>query len=150
LGVERLRGLLQQHQHVAFDTSIFVYHLEANPKYVQLTDCIFSWLDSESAVGITSTITMMELLVKPYRESDQHKADTFYDLLSTYPNLHWISPDLAIADVAARIRAIHRLRTPDALLAATAVYANATAMLTNDPIFKRVPELHALVLDDYL
>jgi predicted nucleic acid-binding protein len=150
LGVERLRGVLQQHQHLAFDTSIFVYHLEAHPKYVPLTDCIFSWLDSKAAVGVTSTITMMELLVKPYRDSDQRNAETFYELLSTYPNLQWISADLAIADLAARIRAIHRLRTPDALLAATAVYTNATAMLTNVPIFKRVPELNALVLDDYL
>jgi hypothetical protein len=37
----------------------------------------------------------------------------FYGLLSTYPNLEWIALSLEIADVAARLRAMHGLRTPD-------------------------------------
>jgi predicted nucleic acid-binding protein len=68
---------------------------------------------------------MTELLVPTYRAIGEQQADEFYALLTTYPNLEWIAPSLEIADIAARIRATHRLRTPDALQAATAVYARA-------------------------
>lgn len=150
MAVERLRKALGRHHQVALDTSIFIYHLEANPKYVSLSDCVFSWLESRTSRVVTSVITLTELMVKPYRESDADTASKCYALLSSYPNLEWISPTLETASLAAKIRATHRLRTPDALQAATAIEARATAMLTNDPIFRRVSDFDALVLDDYL
>lgn len=150
MGVERLRNTLGRHHLTALDTSIFIYHLEANPNYVSLSDCVFSWLESETSKAVTSVITLTELLVKPYRELDADGARKCYALLSTYPNLEWISPTLETANLAAKIRATHRLRTPDALQAATAIEARVTAMLTNDPIFKRVPDFDTLVLEDYL
>lgn len=91
---------------------------------------------------------MTELLVQPYRDGDQRRVDEFYGLLSTYPNLEWIAPSLEIADVAARIRATHGLRTPDALQAATAVQASVSGLITNDPVFKRVTGLEVMILDD--
>ncbi len=150
MGVEQFRTALARHRRVALDTSVFIYHLEANPKYLPLTDCIFSWLDSKTSTAVTSVITITELLVKPYRESHEESAAKCYALLSTYPNLEWISPTLEIADLAAEIRAIHRLRAPDALLAATSIHAKATAFLTNDSAFERVPGLEALVFDRFL
>jgi predicted nucleic acid-binding protein len=150
LGVARLRTSLGRERRVALDTSIFIYHLEANPRYLGLADCVFSWLDSKTSSAVTSVNTMTELLVKPYRESDEESAAKCYTLLSTYPNLEWISPTLEIADLAAEIRAIHRLRTPDALQAATSLRAKATAFLTNDSVFERIPQLGALVLDRFL
>lgn len=146
MGVERLRAFLRRHGRIALDTSIFIYHLEPNPKYLAYTDPIFSWLERSGSRAITSTITMTELLVLPYRQDDQQRADDFYGLLSTYPNLEWIAPNLEIADLAARIRAPHRLRTPDALLAATAEYSLATGLITNDPVFERVNSFETLVL----
>jgi predicted nucleic acid-binding protein len=93
---------------------------------------------------------MTELLVLPYREGDEQLANDFYGLLSTYPNLEWIAPDLEIAELAARIRALHLLRTPDAIQAATAVDSRATGLITNDAIFERVEEFQTLVLDELL
>jgi len=51
---------------------------------------------------------------------------------------------------AARIRAQHRLRTPDALQVATAVHAGATGLITNDPALGRVEAFEMLVLDRIL
>ena len=93
---------------------------------------------------------MTELLVQPYRDSDEDRVSEFYGLLSTYPNLDWISPDLETADLAARMRAAHRLRTPDALQAACAVRAGATRLITNDPAFERIGGFETLVLDHLL
>jgi len=147
LGIERLHAFLRRHRRIALDTSIFIYQLESNPKYLGYTDPIFSWLELPQSKAITSTITMAELLVLPYREDDEQRANDFYSVLSTYPNLEWIAPNLEIADLAARIRALHRLQTPDALQAATAAYSQAVGLITNDPVFKRVDGFETLVLD---
>lgn len=93
---------------------------------------------------------MTELLVVPYRDGDAQLADDFNALLSVYPNLDWIPPNLEIADLAARIRALHGLKTPDALQAATAINMQATAFVTNDKIFERVGAFDTIILDRLL
>jgi predicted nucleic acid-binding protein len=150
LEIARLRAFLHSHRRAAIDTCIFIYQWEANPRYSPLTDFIFTSLEQSDFAAVTSTITMTELLVHPYRERDATRANDLFGLLSTYPNLEWIAPTLEIAARASEIRARFGLRTPDALQAATAVQVNATAMLTNDPIFRRVPDFRVLVLDDYV
>jgi len=150
LGIERLRLFLRRHRRIALDTSVFIYQLEANARYLGLTDLVFSWVERPGHEAVTSTITMTELLVPSYRQSDEHRVDTFYGLLSTYPNLQWIAPDLEAADLAAKLRAIYRLRTPDALQAATALRAQATGLITNDPVFARIGEFETAILDRFL
>lgn len=150
MGVERLRLFLRRHRRIALDTSIFIYQLEANVRYLALTDSVFSWVERTGHEAVTSTITMTELLVPSYRDKDEHRVDAFYGLLSTYPNLQWIAPDLEAADLAAKLRAMCRLRTPDALQAATALRAQATGFITNDPTFARIGELETAVLDQFL
>jgi predicted nucleic acid-binding protein len=150
LGLERLRLFLRRHRRIALDTSVFIYQLEANARYLALADVVFAWVERAGREAVTSTITMTELLVPSYRDHDERRVDEFYGLLSTYPNLRWIAPDLETADLAARLRAAYRLRTPDALQAATAIQANATGLVTNDPVLARVDELDVAVLDQLL
>jgi predicted nucleic acid-binding protein len=150
LGLNRLRAFFRRHHAIALDTSIFIYQMEANARYVHLTDQIFSWLERAGSQAVTSTITMTELLVQPYRASNTQLVDHFYALLSTYPNLHWAAPDLRIADLAARDRALYRLKTPDAIQAATAECFGATGLFTNDSAFERIPTFETLVLDRLL
>lgn len=150
MGLSRLRAFLRRHHLIALDTSVFIYQLEANARYLPLTDHIFIWLERPDSKAVSSTITMTELLVQPYRDSDEQRVDEFYGLLSTYPNLAWIAPSLEIADVAARFRALHRLRTPDALQAATAETSGATGLITNDAVFERVKTFETLVLERLL
>lgn len=150
MGIERLRAFLLRHHVFALDTPVFIYQMQAHPRYFVHTDEIFSWLERSGSRAITSTVTMTELLVQPYRDDDEKRADDFLGLLSTYPNLDWIAPNLQIAVIGARIRARHRLQTPDALQAATALHVKASALITNDPVFERVQELEVLVLDDLL
>jgi predicted nucleic acid-binding protein len=124
--------------------------METNSRYLALADAVFSWVEHAGHEAVTSTITMTELLVPAYREKDERRVDEFYGLLSTYPNLGWIAPDLETADRAAKLRAQYRLRTPDALQAATAIRAHATGLVTNDPGFSRVEEFETAVLDQFL
>ena len=150
MGVEELKQLLRRHRRIALDTSVFIYQLEANAKYLSLTDAVFAWVERTGHGAVTSTVTMTELLVPSYRDNSEQRVDEFYGLLSTYPNLRWIAPDLEAADIAARLRATYKLRTPDALQAATAIRAQATGLITNDPMFLRVVEFETAVLDQFL
>jgi predicted nucleic acid-binding protein len=150
LGQRRLSAFLRRHRRILLDTSLFIYQFEAYPRYVVFTDAVFAWLEEEGHSGVTSAVTLTEMLVQPYRVSDQQRADLFLGVLSTYPNLEWISVDLEIADEAARIRGVHRLQTPDALQAATAIVAGATGVVTNDRVFERVGGFETLVLEDLL
>jgi predicted nucleic acid-binding protein len=145
-----LRAFLRRHRRIALDTGVFIYQLEANPRYLGLTDPVFKWLERPENAAVTSTITMTELLVPAYRVGGEHMVDECYALLTTYPNLDWIAPSIEIADLSARIRAAHRLRTPDALQAATALHARASGLITNDPVFARVEGYEALVLESLL
>lgn len=150
MGIDRIRLFLRRHRRIALDTSIFIYQVEAHTKYVRLTDPVFAWVERAGHEAVTSTITMTELLVPSYRDHNENRVDEFYGLFSTYPNLQWVAPDLETADLAARLRAEYRLRTPDALQAATAIRAQATAFVTNDPVFGRIEEFETAVLDRFV
>ena len=144
-----LRSFLKKHRRIALDSSIFIYYMEAHPSYVDLAGVVFQWLETSSNTAVTSTLTMTELLVHPYRASNEAMVNQYFGLLSSFPNLQWVPADLAIADTAARIRAQHRLRTPDALQVATAIRSGATAILTNDLDIARVPEIEVAILEQF-
>jgi predicted nucleic acid-binding protein len=150
LGISAFRQFLSRHTVVALDTSVFIYQVEPNPKYVRLTQALFVWLEKSGNTAVTSTIALSELLVPGYKEGDRKRVDNFYALLTVYPQLIWRPADLQIADLAARFRAEHRLKTPDALQAATAVEFGARGFVANDPVFKRVAQFETMVLDEVL
>ena len=124
--------------------------MEENRKYFNLTNLIFGWLEGPRAQAVTSTITLLEILVQPYRLSDIDRVNEFYALLSTFPHLEWVAPSLRIADMGAHFRAEYNLRTPDAIQAATALSYGATGFVSNDAGFRRVTGLDIIVLDDLL
>jgi predicted nucleic acid-binding protein len=109
-----------------------------------------SWLEQRNSRAATSTITMTELLVRPYQNLTEQGVDELCGFPLTYPDLDWIAPTIKIATLATRFRALHRLKTPDALQPATAAYARTTGLITNDAIFERVGAFEALVLDRLL
>ena len=148
--VGRLARTLRLHRRIALDTSIFIYHVERNPRYFSFTERVFSWIEREGNSAVTSTITLAELLVPAYREGVQQTLADYRGLLKTHPTIRWIDADREVADLTARIRATYRLKTPDAIQVATAIVGNATLLVTNDPEFKRVSEVESIVLEELL
>jgi len=150
LGLEELADFLRRHHRVALDTSIFVYHVQSNPRYLPATDRLFAWLERPLSSAVTPCISLTELLVQPIWEGDEKLVGEFFLLLTRYPHLEWMPTTVPIAALAARFRAAYRLRTPDALQSATAVYSKATGFITNDAAFRRLAEIQVLLLDDLL
>ena len=147
---DKLDAFLDHHRSIGIDTSVVIYAVEAHPKYLSLVEQILRWTRGAKGGLVTSTITMTEVLVKPYQDGDLALVQEFHALLVSYPHLDWVAPNLDIADRAAQIRADHKLRTPDAIHAATALAAGVTGFITNDPVFRRIKSLDILVLDDLL
>ncbi|MGI8424380.1 MAG: type II toxin-antitoxin system VapC family toxin [Chloroflexota bacterium] len=147
---ERLAGFLKRHRRIGLDTSVFIYQIEGTPRYREVVNGIFEWLQGPHARAVTSTITMLEILVAPYRTGDRDRVNRFYALLSTYPHLDWVAPTLEIADRAARLRAEHRWRTPDAIQVATALVEEAGGFISNDAQLKTVAGLDLLLVDELL
>ncbi len=96
----------------------------------------------------TSTLTLLELLVQPYRLKKEEVVLKFYSLFTTYPHLSWIPLNLEISDLAAKLRAVHNLKTPDAIQIASAVSGGATVFVCNDSAFRRVREIECVILSD--
>ena len=150
MGLNRLGAFLRRHHKIALDSNIFIYELDANPRYATYARHVFQWLAEPHHSALTSTLTMTEVLTRPYAVGATRQANEYYGLLSNYPHLDWIAPDLVTADLAAQFRAGHRMRTPDAIQAATAVCSGATGLVSNDRVFERVKGFETLVLDDLL
>jgi predicted nucleic acid-binding protein len=137
---------------LGFDSSLLIYHLEDVEPYSDLTEIAFSAVASGVSSAVLSTISVTELLVKPIAEGREDAVKGFERFVVSLPNTTIVPPDFQIAKEAARLRANYRIRTPDALLLATARIHKAGAFLTNDDKLKRIEAegIAVVVLDDYV
>jgi predicted nucleic acid-binding protein len=148
--MKRPQDLLKNHSVIGLDTSIFIYHLEDHPHYSPLTEIIFNTLEKGINRGITSCLTLTEVLVKPKTEGLLHVARDYEYYLTTFPNLTFCEMGVDVARKASDVRAAERMKAPDAIQLATAIVYGATAFLTNDRIFERVKGIDILILDKLL
>ena len=109
---------------------------------------LFSRIEAGKTRAATSTLTLLEVLVQPYRQQNDELVMKFYALLTSYPRLTWIPMTLNVADHAARLRAAYRLKTPDSIQAASAIICGATGFICNDKAFEKTEEFESLIVDD--
>lgn len=132
------------------DTAPLIYFIEKNRRYHDIIRPVISQIDSLETKGITSTITLLEVLVHPLRTGNRKLANEYKAILLSATGLVTYEISHAISERAALFRAKHGLKTPDAIQLATATYHKANYFLTNDPALKKVKGVKVLVLDDYL
>ena len=142
--VERLAA----HTTVGLDTSVFIYQLEAHPDYQPLTQALFTNVQAARWAAITSTITLMELTVRPWQLDRPAVAREYETLLVHFPHLTILDVTRDVARRAAQLRAEYRLRPADALQVGTALVHGATAFVSNDRALLRVaPTLDIVILE---
>ena len=135
---------------VALDTMIFIYAFEEHPIYQTILRSFFRALEKGEMTAVTSTLTITECLVQPYRKKDFALSAQYLVLFRNFPNLSIIPLTDDIAERAAFLRAQYNLRTPDAVQLATALVSNCHAFLTNDDRFLPAKGIRILVLDQLL
>jgi predicted nucleic acid-binding protein len=148
--MKRFQDILKNHPVIGVDTSLFIYHFEDHPRYAPLTEIVFSALEKGANKGVTTYLTLMEILVKPKAEGLLQAARDYEYYLTTFPNLIFYEMGLEVAKKASDLRATDRIKTPDAIQIATALLYGATAFLTNDRIFERIKGIDVLILDKFL
>ncbi|HXV64906.1 MAG TPA: PIN domain-containing protein [Vicinamibacteria bacterium] len=149
---EKFHNDLRRFESLGLDSAVLIYHLEDVEPYSELTELIFSAVASGSAASILSTISLTELLVKPFAEDRTDAIERIERFILALPKARIVAPTYAIAKEAARLRGKYRIRTPDALLVSTAIHEGAKAFVTNDDRLKRVGAegIRVLVLDQYV
>lgn len=146
VNLSALERFLKKHKRIGLDSNILIYFIEGDPRYQNHTRKIFESVEAGHSLGVCSTLSLLEVLVQPYREKDEELANRFFGLLTTYPHLAWVDLSKDIADLGAQLRARYNLKTPDAILLATAIRSGTTGFIGNDIQLKRVKEMDVFVL----
>jgi len=134
---------------IGLDTAPIIYFIEEG-SYFDAVNPFFEALSEGSLRAVTSTITLIEVLVHPYRCGDKDLAEKYKEILLYSDNLLTFPVSNEISDKAAEIRARYDLRTPDAIQIATALHREASKFLTNDRNLKKFKKLtlsHYLILN---
>jgi predicted nucleic acid-binding protein len=134
---------------VGIDSSIFIYFIERNPRYISIVRPIFQALDAGDLQVATSSLTLLETLVVPLRAGNSVVARA-YERILTQGLLRLVPIDLGLLRAAAHVRAVAKLKTADALQVASAMSAECPIFLTNDNRIPSLPGLRVLQLDDYI
>lgn len=129
---------LPEKQCYTLDTVTIIYFLEKHPRYYQIAKEIFKKIEAGKISANISTLVFTELLVPAYRTKEYKHAEKIVHILSNFPNLQTIPMSTKISTTAAKIRAMHGLRTPDAIHIATALESKSRGIITNDKGFQKV------------
>lgn len=141
---------LVDYELVGLDTMCFIYHFEANPKYIPFTNTLFEMIESEALRATTSTLTLAEVLVKPIEQGNLAARDDYKYALTNFPNLSLCEISAVIAEEAAHLKARYGIRLPDAIQLAASINQGAQAFITNDRSLKKVQETEVLIIDDFV
>ena len=150
VGASLSQGLPAERERIGLDTNVFIYFLQHHPRYGAWCTSLFNRIEGGQNPAVTSTITLLELLVQPYRDQKEELAQKIFALTSTYPKLEWAPVTMNVADRAAELRARYRLSTPDAIQLATAIGHNAARFYGNDRGLRRVKEIECLIVDELI
>ena len=119
---------------IMLDTNAAIYYLQNDPK----TIAVIGRLRRNQQSFMISTITELEIFSFSSLTIEQVvPIDLWLQELNIVP------PDSTIARLGAQLRRQYHLKTPDALIAATAIRYGAP-LLTRDKSFRKLKELRVL------
>lgn len=133
----------------ALDTVGFIYWIEENRDYTRILAPLFHAAESGDLEIISSALTLLEVLVVPYRAGRLALAQRYEALLTRSRGVRLIEIDRDQLRSAAQLRALHRVRTPDSLQLAAALTARSPVFISNDRSLPAIPGLRVLQLRDY-
>ena len=129
---------------IAFlDASALIYLVDGDEAWsgaVQQALQELAAADPSLAIAV-SLLNVLECRVGPLRRGDQASLERF-DALFAQPDLLWVDLTAPVVEQATRLRALHGVRTPDALQAACCLQLGSDAvMVSGDADFRRIPTL---------
>ncbi len=142
---EQLFGL-----KIYLDTAPFIYFVERNKDYLKTVRPVFEGIDAGKIEAITSTITLLEVLVHPFRKNNAILVKKYREILLYSEGVTTFEILNEISEIASELRAKYSIKTPDALQIGTAIFHGADIFLTNDAMLKKIKGIDVIVLDDLI
>jgi predicted nucleic acid-binding protein len=134
---------------LAFDSDAIIYFVEENIPFIETVATAFEMMARGEIQGHVSVVNLAEVLVQPLRNERLELANRYRRILTRGRNLTMHPLTATTADLAASLRARHNLGAPDAMIAASALHAGCTHLLTNDAKYRGIPGLDVLVIREH-
>lgn len=135
--------------HVYIDTPVLIYTLENHPDFYPLLKQLWVKFENDRVSISSSELIITEALVLPLRSENIVSIRTYEQLLFD-AGINLIPIDRSILVAATKLRVKYKLKTPDAIHAATALSINCNRFITNDKGFRNIAGLPALILSEVL
>lgn len=135
------------YKRIGLDTNVLIYYIEEHPFYLRKIEPLIDRIAEGKAIGITSYVTLLELLVKPLREKRFDLVERYKMILSS--QLEMVAIDESVSIKAAELRAKYGIKTPDAIQLASVIIKNGDVFITNDERLGDVKEIRVLTLKDF-
>ena len=134
---------------VYLDANPIIYSVEKHPVYWPLLAPLWQAAKSQAIEIVSSDLVLMETLIGPLKSRDTALAGA-YELLFQQAQTRLLPISQTILRSAAQLRATTKLKTPDAIHAATAASAGCVSFITNDSGFRGIAGLPAVILSDLI
>ena len=142
--MERHRG---QPLNLFLDACALIYRFEGADTFRQATARLLRELTRGSTTKArvaVSRLSMLECRGKPLRENDLQTLKRYDHFFS---EIEIVEIDATVIELATRLRALHGLKTPDAIQAASALVWQADALfVTADAAFEKTPNLNVRLI----
>ena len=117
------------------DTNSLIYYFQGVPEL----DAVFRQIENGEARPVVSIITEIELLGFPrLTRQDEARIQTLLSGFTVVP------VDERIAGKAVALKRRHRIKTPDSIIAATALVEDACLVSRDQDLLQTVPEVRSL------
>ncbi len=134
------------YRRIGLDTNVIIYYIEEHPVFLEKVEPLIDRIVEGKAIGITSYVTLLELLVKPIKEERFDLVEQYKTILMT--QLEMVPLDESVSLRAAELRAKYGIKTPDAIQLASVIFKNGDVFITNDERLDAVEEIKVLILRD--
>jgi len=121
---------------IFFDTNLFIYFIEDKDERSARVGGILERMSERRDELLSSTLTLAEVLAKPFASGDVALADR-YEKLLTAPGVSLLPFDKSAARIYARLRNDKTLKAPDAIQLACAAAGRCDLFITNDDRLSR-------------
>ena len=134
---------------VAIDTAILIYFIEEESRFLPHILPLFKEADAGDRVLVTSELTLLEVLVVPYRVGNRQLAERYEALLTRSRGMRMVPLTRDQLRAAAQLRATSGVKVPDALQLVAAMGAGCQIFVTNDRRLPQVPGLRVVQASSY-
>jgi predicted nucleic acid-binding protein len=135
---------------IYIDANILIYAMEDFPQFSEIAGEVLRNLEEGLFEGVTSELTIAEVLVAPLRKSQHHLVHVYQELLQSGGAFQLVPITRTLLVASAQLRSRLGGRLADSIHVATAVATDCNFFMTEDRSIKLPQALKPLSLSEFL